>query len=149
MYMREKDDPNGYIFKQGYLLDYSAGLIAPVPGALPKTFDKYCGSCAAIHFAENEIGDSEPEYKLSYYVRFKNHVNWEQVAASEGRPLQSVPFPAAVYVRNTSQSISSALRSEHKLRVILEGIKENEITITSEIVEDFSLAHVLSSSSRS
>jgi len=141
--------PHGYIFKRGYVLDYQSGAIAPLPGPRMAGFDQFCGSCAAIHFSPADIGATDTDHGSSFYGQFRNHREWEDAAARAGRPLQPVPFPAAIYVLNTSQNLSAAGQNgRQRLRRRIANLHHWQIRLTPEIVTDFSLAPVLASTSR-
>jgi hypothetical protein len=143
-YIREQNDPNGYIFKHGYALDYSTGMIAPIPGVWKDPFNHICGSCAAFYVTQEEIGSTHKEIHCSYLGNFKRHGKWEETAIRLGRPLRPVPFPAAVYVLNTSQntSVISTVDKDRQLDVS-RRISRHRVPITRLMIDDFSLAKVL------
>jgi hypothetical protein len=64
--------------------------------------DRYCGSCAAIHFTPDGIAAREEDHLSTFHGEFRDHAKVEQGATRLGRPLQPIPFPAAVYLVNTS-----------------------------------------------
>jgi hypothetical protein len=141
-YIREKNAPYGYIFQKGYVLDYSSGLIADIPGAWKSNFDKVCGSCAALYLTPADIGSNTRDMRESYYGRFRGHSKWEETAALAGRPLHSVPFPAVIYVLNTSQN-SSEVGRPGRAQVIAAKIRKHRVTVTPDMIDEFSLAPVL------
>jgi hypothetical protein len=139
-YMRRKTDPNGYIFQNGYLLDFPSMIIAPIPGAWKKTFDQCCGSCAAIYFSREDIGESYSEAIASYYGRFVQHAKWQQVADNEGRPLHPVPFPAVIYVLNTAHNLSAMPTTGREyIQKINQEIIDNSIPLSPKIAKEFSI----------
>jgi hypothetical protein len=141
-YIRGEDAPYGYIFQKGYVLDYSSGLIASIPGAWKSNFDKVCGSCAALYLTPADIGSNTRDMRESYYGRLRGHSKWEETAAFAGRPLHSVPFPAVIYVLNTSQNSSSVGRPGRE-QAITARIRKHRVTVTSDMIDEFSLASVL------
>jgi hypothetical protein len=145
LYIRGKAHPNGYIFKHGYSMDWESGAIAPLPGSMGIDFDRYCGSCAAIHFTPDEIAAREEDHLSTYHGQFRNHAKVEQAVARRGRPLQPIPFPAAAYLVNTSQNLSLSRGVAH-MEWRLGRISEGQVPLTRELVDEFSLAPVLASS---
>jgi hypothetical protein len=59
--------------------------------------------------------------------------------------LQPIPFPAAVYLVNTSQNLSLSRGVAH-MEWRLGRISEGQVPLTRELVDEFSLAPVLASS---
>lgn len=141
-YIRDRDDPNGYLFERGYVIDARSLTIG-----LFENFHQRCGSCGAIRFTSAEIDDGLAEKPGSYYKKFKRHGAWPEAAAREGRPLHAVPFPAAVYVLNTSQNMSS-WRGEGVLARRLEAVRKRRIPLDRGLLEEFSLGAIVSSRSR-
>lgn len=141
-YIRYNGDPNGYIFKTGYLMDYRTKVIG-----IYADFDKHCGSCAAIYSTAERIDPEGFGPFMTLHDGHKGHPLWQSLAAMEGRPLRPVPFPAAVYVVNTSQNISASM-GEAKVRSRLKRIRRRQVAVTPEIVEEFSLAEIVPPRSR-
>ncbi len=135
-HMRLADDPNGYVFVRGYLLDYRAMILGRCDN-----FDRHCGSCAAVYFSSDEISADGSGYAMSFYTKPAGHKSWRELAAAEGRPLQPIPFPAVVYVFNTSQNLSASL-GEGMVTTRLMKIRRQEVPLTPDIIEEFSLSRV-------
>lgn len=133
-HVRFVDDPNGYIVDEGYVLDHAAGILARY-----EEFDRQCGSCAVIHCPAEEIDPSGAGYAMSFYGRSTGHPLWRGMAEAAGRPLRPVPFPAMVYVVNTSQNISVS-KGEARVADRLLKIRKQQVPLTPEIAAEFSLA---------
>jgi hypothetical protein len=59
-----------------------------------------------LYFERDDLPHSgEADPKL-YFNLFQAHAYWPVVAEEVGRPLDVIPFPAAVYVVNHSQNLS-------------------------------------------
>jgi hypothetical protein len=145
-------EPHGYIYTQGYLMDFETGYIAPVPGMWNRSFDQVCGSCAAIRLGRDDIeAEAGPLKRLLrmaglanrppvYANKFRKHGEWTETARNAGRPLTPVPFPAAMYTINTSINTSSFLkRSEGKMEPIARAIAKHRVLVTPEFAEEFAM----------
>lgn len=126
-HFREAGAPHGYIIEQGYMEDTATGVLAPLPGARPGPFHRYCGSCAAFFLTPEDIGLTEDEHKASYYGRFNAHGKWQETAAIAGRPLQPIPFPAAVYRFNVPGQHSNIARETEEISNIIGGIYKHAL----------------------
>jgi len=103
----------GCIIARGYALDYANKIIAPVPGAWPVELDRICGSTAIVYYEPDEIPDEMPtnprasELRTSHkFADDSTHPSVWQASAEYGKPLVALPFPAVIYVVNTSENIS-------------------------------------------
>ncbi|MCD9027308.1 FkbM family methyltransferase [Luteimonas sp. BDR2-5] len=117
------DNRRGYNIDRGYVEDFAGGRIAPVPGVWSVSFDRVCGSSAVIYFEPEDLPRNGKMEGALYFNHFQSHAYWPIVAEEWGRPLDSVPFPAAVYVVNHEQNLSFGLqragrRSENVVRAI-------------------------------
>ncbi len=94
---------HGYVVNRGYELDHRSQTVRVAP-----SFDRLCGSCCILRWDVEDL----PETPFApARVRLRNyldagHARWAALAASEGRPLKAVPFPAVVYVTNTGENHS-------------------------------------------
>lgn len=139
-HIMSSDDPHGYIFNDGYLLDHQTGIMSR-----RDEFDQHCGSCAAIHFSPDEIDEKEDAAPFSR--KSAGHPKWARIAAEKGRPLRPVPFPAAVYVVNTSQNLS-VTKDEVKAAKRLERLHYQPVPMTPGLIEEFSLGRSASVQAR-
>jgi hypothetical protein len=144
-YIREQDAPYGYTLRKGYALDYSSGVIAPVPGAWPCSFNKLCGSCTVLYLTPGDIGSSLQDMHESFYGRFRPpHSKWEETAMLAERPLHPVSFPAVVYVLNTSLNTSWILtKKKDKEQTSTAKISKHRLLVSPDMIDEFSLAPVL------
>ena len=78
-----------------------------------RNFYRLCGTCNILRYDLNQL-PQHPEYNrgYGYYQFYIDHAKVRGVMAKERTPLQSLPFPGAVYVLGTGQNQSS---NENKL----------------------------------
>jgi hypothetical protein len=95
-YIMEDNNRNGYYFKTGYTYNAKNGALK-----LSKAFNKLCGTCGVIYISPDELEKGKGALK----VLQGGHVTFAERAEQIGKPLSPVPFPAAVYVNNTGESI--------------------------------------------
>ena len=144
-FFRETNSPHGYIYPTGYVMDFATHFIAPVPGAWRKTFDRVCGSSAAIYFAPEDIGAYFAPEDIGgakpYFQLFSQHSRWAGTASGQGRPLTEVPFPACIYMQNTSANLSAQLeqRSEERVAKLMNTIRTKTVPVTPTMIDEFSL----------
>ena len=104
----QDDNRRGYLIETGYTLDYANRNLAPVPGAWSVSFDRSCGSSAAIFFAPDDLPvNSEPDNDL-YFNLFQSHAYWR--ARRRGvRPAAWIrcPSPAASTWSTTTRTCRS------------------------------------------
>jgi hypothetical protein len=100
-YVHQDCDPNGYVLKKGYEFDAARHRLRGAP-----RFNRLCGTSAIIRFSADELPTSVDDYERRYFSLFSNHVHWEEVARSNGRPLKPLPFRGAVYVMNNGENHS-------------------------------------------
>jgi len=105
------DNRCGYLIDRGYALDFTHRRLAPIPGAWNASYDRVCGSCAAIYFSPDEL----PRYRDGddpslYFNLFESHAYWPNVAEEFGRPFKRLPFAGGVYVVNHAQNLSFSLQ---------------------------------------
>jgi hypothetical protein len=138
--IRSGDNRRGYSLTKGYVLDWNNRRLAPVPGAWDATFDRVCGSSAALFFEADELPDSAEAESGSYFELFGEHAYWPIVAEEYGRKLQKLRFPAGIYVVNHDQNLSYRLqRNARRQQNIMAAVAVNSIPITPELAAEFSL----------
>ena len=140
--------PNGFIARQGYILDQQAGLMAiiPNPNIFGHHFDQITGSCAVIRFGQEDFGTTEQDYRQSRfgrYVAFANHVELWDMSVQTGRPLSPFPFPACVYVVNTGENYSFIHGSSRKWRneELIPALRRKPLPIDEKLLNEFALHH--------
>lgn len=123
-YVLSEDNRRGYNINQGYVEDFLNRRLAPVPGAWSVPFDRVCGSSAVLYFEPDELPrDGHLDANL-YFNLFQSHAYWPIVAEESGKPLATVPFPAAVYVVNHSQNLSFGLqRAGQRTKNIISSVE--------------------------
>jgi FkbM family methyltransferase len=133
----EGDNRRGYRVERGYAQDFSNQRLAPVPGVWSVPFDRVCGSSAVLYFNADELprdGRSDPDL---YFNLFQSHAYWPIVAEEYGRPLETLPFPAAVYVVNHSQNLSFGLqRAGERTRNIIASIERRALPDGHKVLHD-------------
>ncbi len=137
-YVLKDGDPNGYLVESGYAYDWKANLIAPIPGVWGKGFDNVCGSCSVINFAPDDLpplrgGDESVDYLAKH---LKQHSHWKHVMREAGRPLKSLPFPAAVYVLNHDNNLHYALK-QNRQDTIPRKIRGRQVPLSPAMIEEF------------
>lgn len=136
-YVLRDDNRRGYLIDRGYALDFLNGRAAPIPGAWSTSFDRVCGSSAAIYFDEEDLPRSgkQADSAVRYFDLFDSHAYWPIVAEELGRPFDRVPFPAAVYVVNHSQNLSFKLqRTAERQQNIIRSIEDHALDSGSAIL---------------
>jgi hypothetical protein len=136
-HIRNTDNRRGYVVVAGYALDFAEKRLAPIPGVWKADFNRVCGSSALLYFLENELpvgGENEDDL---YFNLFQSHAYWPVVAQEHGRPLDDVPFAAAVYVLNHAQNLSFGLqRKGDRTANILASLEQNALGDGMEILRD-------------
>jgi FkbM family methyltransferase len=132
--------PNGYIVESGYAYDWKANLIAPIPGVWGKGFDNVCGSCSIINFAPDDLPSSQGGDETADYLakHLKQHSQWKHVMREAGRPLKSLPFPAAVYVLNHDNNLHYSLALSRQ-DAVPRKIKRRQVALSPALIKEFSL----------
>ncbi|NED94083.1 FkbM family methyltransferase [Phytoactinopolyspora alkaliphila] len=133
----ESDNRRGYRIERGYAHDFANQRLAPVPGVWSVPFDRVCGSSAVLHFEAEDLprdGRSDPDL---YFNLFQSHAYWPIVAEESGRPFETLPFPAAVYVVNHSQNLSFGLqRAGERTRNIIASIEREALPDGEKVLRD-------------
>lgn len=95
-YIMEDDNRIGYFFQTGYTYDAKTGAIK-----LSKGFHRLCGTCAVLYIDRDDLGAKSK----ALHVLEGGHPTFVERAWSIGKALTPVPFPAALYVTNTGESV--------------------------------------------
>jgi hypothetical protein len=132
------DDPNGIVLTTGYMMDAESGQLAPLPGAWPKPFDFYCGSCAIFNMAPEDLPEDRQDEDCRW-GRLKSHHVWKRMARDEGRPLTPMPFAAAVYVQNNGVNLHDR-RNKERNDLARRSIRAAAIEDDAAIRQEFGLA---------
>jgi hypothetical protein len=89
-----------FIFTEGYCYTADRGALRPVP----KLFHLMCGSSFAAEFSKADLPRSWEETDVPFR-QFGKHGQSAETAAALGMTVERVPFPAAVYIVNHSESL--------------------------------------------
>jgi hypothetical protein len=141
-YARQEADPNGYLIQSGYVMDAKSGALAPVPGEwIPTTFDQLCGSCAILNLSRADLpGGRRFAHNDGLFCNLDRHADFSADAAAIARPLNPVPFPAAVYVLNNGNNASYVLNAWRSPRSELHAdIARNALPVSRDLAERFGL----------
>ena len=110
-YVLKDNNRRGYLIDKGYVLDDTNRKLAKVKDVWDSDFNYVCGSSAAIYFEKDDLPiSSVSNDKNLYFNLFQSHAYWSNVALEFGKPIQKVPFNAAVYVINHTQNLSFVLQ---------------------------------------
>lgn len=139
-YVHERSATSGYIVKQGYRFDVASRKLW-----FASDFDRICGSCGIFWFNKDDLPRDDDD-RNCYFKQFKAHRTWEATAASYGRPLQRVDYPAMIYTRNSGSSTFRrsklhVLRSKG-LRKVMQRKRNRlfgRVEVTEDLIERFQL----------
>jgi len=138
-YVRATDDPHGYTYPRGYVLDMTRLNLAPTEAVWKGPFSNVCGSSAILWLTPDDYV-APPGEERSYFERFRQHALWAETAREAGRPLREVGFHCCIYAQNSGHNISVGLqRDEERVRNLMREVERNAVAWTPEIATDFSL----------
>jgi hypothetical protein len=121
-------------------MDWQTGAVAPVPGVWSGDFDRVCGSAAVIRYTPEDVPETlDDDTPAKTYRPARSHKDIRIAHDEYGLPLDPVPFPAAVYVLNTRQNISSNYRGGPRENVMLQRISDLALDQVRGIDEAFGL----------
>lgn len=95
------DNRSGYYFDEGYILYALTNTFEKIG-----SFFKKCGSCYVTYFEPEELPKNRTDENTAFEA-YKNHRLARETAAEQGKMLERVPFPAAVYVLETGENLST------------------------------------------
>lgn len=98
-YIQKNDNRRGYYYDQGIIYDAGKGTMV----TLAKGFKDRCGTSAVFYLSPDDIGgpvDWVHEIGTTRHMNFKSH--WAEL----DRPLDAVPFPAAIAVKGNGENVS-------------------------------------------
>jgi len=125
---RRDDNRRGYVATQGYAEDFTAGRIAPIPGAWTLAFDRVCGSAIVLYFDREDLPRWPSQTDPTYFDLFSHHAYWAGTAEEYRGPLDPIPFPAGVYVLNTRENLSFQLqRANRRSSNIIDAIQRHAL----------------------
>jgi len=110
-YVHEQANPNGYYIPKGYLWRDGGRTLMPLDN-----FHVACGSSNIVYANSEELPSSAGvDFSHLPLLRFGHHVTVESYA-SMGRPLQAIPFRAAIYRQASGENISGFLQPREASR---------------------------------
>lgn len=147
-FVNKNPDKNGWYVDQGYEYDEGSSKIAP----RKEGFYRICGTCNIVNYRLFKLPpEMMPYEQLTGYDRFLGgHPLAKGDLAERGTPLEALPFPGVVFVRDQAGESVSMQESffekwKRNPKETLRGVKKrilapfNEQVLTNEIREEFGL----------
>ena len=98
---------HGCVITTGYVCDVQTELIAPLPGVLSVDFDRICGSMAVVRYEHDDLPAARGRNRGGEeFLTASNHGYLRGTREEGGKPLEVVPFAAAIYVLNNQDNLS-------------------------------------------
>jgi len=142
-FIRQDDNKVGYLITDGYALDFTNKVIAPIPGAFSKRFNEVCGSSGIVYLLESDLPNNDYREAAgdTLYGRIGNHTHFEKLPMRDGKMLSPVPFPAAVYTLNNSLNLSNILvRTGDRQLALINSIKNHSVVSAEQVAPAFGLS---------
>ena len=147
-YVDGRSQQNGWFFESGYEYDDGSDRILNKSNR----FYSICGSCNIVRYQLYGVPEQLPPYhEINDYDRFigGHHVAQSELA-ERGTPLEPLPFPGAVYIRdgygeNMSTQEPWSEKFRRSPREALRGFKKRLVApfqqqrLTRDIVDEFGL----------
>ena len=93
-FVAQDNNGRGYLIDKGYIIGPAGRVALLDPVAKPFAFWDFCGSCAIL--AVDLDRQALPAWYLGQFA--SRHHEFRAIAAAHGYPLDTVPFPAALYI---------------------------------------------------
>jgi glycosyltransferase involved in cell wall biosynthesis len=101
---------NGYAISKGFLYDATKNALSPYPMAgFSHDFHRFCCSSLIMRLTPADVVSRAHEETFFGRVYAHGHYRAVDAYVREKRPLANIPFPAAIYVRNTGENLSLLL----------------------------------------
>ncbi|MBQ7434846.1 MAG: hypothetical protein IJV51_03490 [Oscillospiraceae bacterium] len=105
-YAAQHPGENGFLSDTGYIYNEGDTYCKQV-----RRLHRTCGSCSIVNYTVEDLPEQMPENlwderHVDTFIIRKSHRQIPDYMASLGRPLQTIPFPITVYVRNTGENHS-------------------------------------------
>ncbi|MBL8579966.1 MAG: glycosyltransferase family 2 protein [Mesorhizobium sp.] len=140
-YVLRERHPNGHLIPKGYACDWTAGLVAPVPGVWRLSLERVCGSTSVLWFNRPDLPSSKTTSEQLLFNMCSQHNSIPIAFEEELRYLEIMDLPAVIYTMNHSQNLSFSLqRSGSRKGNIVNLIREQAIrdeTTLKSIDENF------------
>jgi hypothetical protein len=118
---------HGCVATRGYVYDRGNARIAPVPGAWSVDLDRLCGSTGIVRYEPHDIPADYENSSFGAFSFTRGHTYLRAVHDSLRRPLAPIPFPSVIYVINTTDNHSLAMKPDLTAGT-LQNVKEHMLT---------------------
>jgi hypothetical protein len=98
-FVKRRHNGRGYVVDQGYIYDARLRRLS-----LTSEFDRACGSSVILYLSSDDCRDDD--FGWREYVGDTWHAAFRARSEELGRPLEPLPFPAAIYVTNNGENHS-------------------------------------------
>lgn len=136
-YVNKHPGRNGFVSKHGYI--YNKGEAWVRKALLP---DQVCGSCLIVNYSVDdlpaELPSSPADESGEKYILRKPHPSIRPYLQEHGRPVDIIPFPTTVYVRNTGDNHSMLDGGRLGLKRRLEQALQRRLPVRK-IADEFGL----------
>lgn len=138
-FVNSQPECSGYVSRFGYIYYEGSRYMKMIRNPY-----RICGSCTIVHYREDELPDRLPESLLDrshidrWLIRTSHRILPEKLAKM-GRPLQNLPFPSTVYLRNTGDNHSLLIGGDLNRKRRMELTFRRKIPIDSDIGREFGL----------
>ncbi len=135
-YVNKHQDANGFLSHNGYYYHVGQDFI--------KKGHKFPnGSSTIVKYSVEDLPSEyydtmRPNQNSNPHIIRKRHGDIPQICAELGRPLESLPFIASIYVRETGDNHSLMNKDESRFRV-LEQILMPKIRMNEKLRDEFSI----------
>jgi hypothetical protein len=92
------DNRRGYLVEKGYIYDVQNDVLGRL-SRKNRPFFKACGSCAAFWLTAADMPVSLQD-KKAFFATLNDHTHYDEACAAANRPLEALPFYAAMYLLN-------------------------------------------------
>jgi glycosyltransferase involved in cell wall biosynthesis len=100
-YLHSTSTHSAFSIKRGFVFDSQTSSLYETTA-----FDQMCGSSFVCRFSPDELPASWRD-RTAPFSMYKRHAQFADVAASQGRTVAEIPFEAAVYMTNHSESMQT------------------------------------------
>ena len=119
-YVNEHSEANGFVAHNGYYY-HSGEQFIKLGHKFPN------GSSTIVNYSIEDLPESHypvmvPSVNTNPHIVRKRHGDIPRICAELGRPLESLPFPASIYVRETGDNHSLMGKDESHWRVLEQKI---------------------------
>jgi hypothetical protein len=140
-FVLQQNNKKGYLVDQGFIYDAQLRQLRRVCD-----FDRICGSSVIAYLSPADCDDRQ--FAWREYIGDTWHAEFRRISADLGRPLEPLPFPAAVYVTNNGENHSAEARGRRRnlrakamdaRKLARERIRKDRPKVQATILEEFGL----------